>query len=271
MSSRFRYPLSLQLALPDDYRSNPSLSALLETLAGLGFWGVEVNLDDPRVHDFDALRRYLTERGLALSMLATGRTAQRLGLSLSAADDEVRERSVAVCRELVDWIGDGTTGLIIGFLKGGVSPNRQEAARRFADSLSQIVPQAGRRGISLLVEATNRYESSVANTVGEAGSLVADYPASAAQILPDTFHMNIEEADPMQALRARRDRFTSLHLSDNNRRYPGFGAIDFGRYFALLEEIGYEGRLAIEGNAMNDVASDARASVARLTPLLLGR
>jgi len=270
MGAGFRYPLSLQLTLPDDYLANQPFSELLEALQRLGFWGVEINVSDPRAHDFASIQGYLKERGLELSMLATGRTAQRRGLSLSSPDGGTRRRSVAVCRELIDWIGDQATGMILGFMKGGTSLDRQEAQRRFAESLAEIIPEAERRGVPVLVEATNRYESAVANTIEEAGSLVEKWGAAVAQILPDTFHMNIEEADSLDALRRGRHRFTSLHLSDNNRCYPGFGAIDFGRYFALLEEIGYTGRLAIEGNPVNDIASDARASVARLAPLLLG-
>jgi len=189
-------------------------------------------------------------------------------LSLSSSDEKVRLRSVAICRELIDWVGNRTTGVIIGFLKGGLFSDREEARRRFARSLSEIVPRAEERRICLLVEATNRYETAIANTVDEAAAFVEEYGADVAQILPDTFHMNIEEADPLGALRRRRDRYASFHLSDNNRCFPGFGAIDFARYIALLDEIGYRGRLAIEGNIVNDLVSDARKSVAHLAPLL---
>ena len=268
MSATFRYRLSLQTVLPDDYRTNAGFETLLGTLRELGLWGVELNIGDPRGFAYEAVRRFLQNHGLEFSMLATGLTAHRLDLSLSSSDEQVRSRSVTVCRELLDWVENRTTGVIIGFLKGGQSPDRDEARRRFARSLSEVVPRAEERRVSLLVEATNRYETAVANTVDEAASFVQDYGADVAQILPDTFHMNIEEADPLGALRRLRGRYASLHLSDNNRHFPGFGAIDFARYVALLDEIGYRGRLAIEGNIVNDVISDARASVAHLAPFL---
>ncbi len=268
MSTSFRYPLSLQTVLPDDYRTNGSFARLLDSLREVGFWGLELNIGDPRELDYGSVRRFLQGHGLELSMLATGLTARRLELSLSSADEGVRSTSVAVCRELIDWIDNRTTGLIIGFLKGGQSPDREQARRRFARSLAEILPRAEERRVALLVEATNRYESAIANTIDEAAELVEDYGADVAQILPDTFHMNIEEADPLGALRRRKGRFTSFHLSDNNRRFPGFGAIDFAPYVALLDGIGYRGRLAIEGNCANDPASEARASLARLAPLL---
>ncbi len=268
MGESFRYPLSLQTVLPDDYPSNRGFESLLGTLRELGFWGLELNIGDPRGFAYDAVHRYLQNHGLEFSMLATGLTAHRLDLSLSSSDERVRSRSVAVCRELIDWIGNRVTGVIIGYLKGGQSPDREEARRRFARSLSEVVPRAEERHVRLLIEATNRYETAIANTVDEAAAFVEEYGPDVAQILPDTFHMNIEEADPFGALRRRQDRYASLHLSDNNRYFPGFGAIDFTRFIALLDEIGYRGRLAIEGNIVNDLVSDARKSVAHLAPLL---
>jgi len=87
-------------------------------------------------------------------------------------------------------------------------------------------------------------------------------------MLPDTFYMNIEESDMLESLRAHKDRFSSLHLSDNNRFFPGLGAIDFRRLIEFLSRIGYQGRLAIEGNVRESVESDLRASAARLKPFL---
>jgi sugar phosphate isomerase/epimerase len=71
-----------------------------------------------------------------------------------------------------------------------------------------------------------------------------------------------------ESLTRHRARFISLHLSDNNRRFPGFGSIDFRRVIQQLRDIGYTGRLAIEGNPGGDVVKDVRQSMLRLAPLL---
>jgi sugar phosphate isomerase/epimerase len=175
---------------------------------------------------------------------------------------------------MIDWAAStpgaaGTrTGVILGFLKGGVAPDAAQARERFAASLRQIIPHAEQMSVAVLVEATNRYESSVANSLADTEQLLSGFGSGSAQMLPDTFHMNIEESDMLESLRAHRDRFSSLHLSDNNRFFPGFGAIDFGRLIGFLKSIGYQGRLAIEGNVRDSVESDLRASVELLTPFL---
>jgi sugar phosphate isomerase/epimerase len=267
VSRRFRHPLSFQTALPDDYSRNKGFGSLLGLLRDLGFWGVELNLGDPQEHDFGEVRGFLGQFGLEFSMLATGLTARRLELSLSHPLEAERKRAAMKCREMIEWIGSPGTGVILGLIKGGPAAERDVARRQFALSLSEIVPVARARRVPILVEATNRYETCVANSVADAVGLVAQYGAEFARVLPDTFHMNIEEADLAGALRANREFYQSLHLSDNNRLYPGLGAIDFGKIAACLAEIGYQGRIAIEGNARDDMKADLRATIAYLAPL----
>ncbi len=268
MSGSRRFPISLQTVLSDDFAHEAGLRALLETLRELGFWGVELNIGDISLVTLEAVRRFLDRFDLKLSMLASGLMAKRHGLSLSAPDEEVRRRSVARCREMIDWVAGSEAGVIVGFLKGGPAADVDEARRRFSRSIAEIIPHAEARSVAVLIEATNRYESAIANTLAQAAGFLDGYGAGSAQILPDTFHMNIEESDMYGALRAHLDRVSSIHLSDNNRLFPGFGAIDFGRFAGFLEAEGYRGRLAIEGNVRTDTQNDIRASMGRLAPLL---
>jgi Sugar phosphate isomerases/epimerases len=268
-SRSFRCPLSFQTTLPDDFERNDPFARLIDGLAELGFWGVELNIADPTMHDFEAVRAWLRERGLEFSMLATGLTARRKSLSLSHADEVVRRMSVEHTQAMIGWLQGSATGLIVGLLKGGVSATAAEARQRLRWSLEEIFPVAAEQRVSVLVEATNRYETSVANSVAEAGEFVAGYPVQQAKVLPDTFHMNIEETDALAALRENLARIPSIHLSDNNRRFPGLGAIDFKRFIEALAALGYGGRLAIEGNARGgDMIGDLRASMRYLGPLL---
>ncbi|MGA2378475.1 MAG: sugar phosphate isomerase/epimerase family protein [Spirochaetia bacterium] len=263
-----RFTLSFQTALPDDYQKDAAFRSLLDALRDLGFWGVELNVGDPRDCRAETIGSFLAGFGLEVSMLATGLTAKRLGLSLSHPEEDARRRSVDKCREMIEWAAAVRAGLIIGFLKGGVSPDPAGSRARLRKSLEQIVPFASERSTPILVEATNRYESSVANTLEETVALLEGLDVAHARVLPDTFHMNIEEADMFGSLSRYRARFISLHLSDNNRRFPGFGSIDFRRVIHHLRDIGYEGRLAIEGNPGGDVVEDLRQSMKCLGPLL---
>ena len=268
MAHHFRYPLSLQTILPDDYARDGDFGALLTLLQQLGFWGLELNMSDPRIFDFEAVRGFLGRFNLELSMLATGVTARRFGLSLSDPDESIRLRSVAKCREMIEWVRHPDTGVIIGRLKGGLSPDAAAARRQFARSLAEILPFAEARRVRVLIEATNRRETAVANTVDEAAALIDAREFRCAGVLPDTYHMNLEETDMLATLRRHAPRISSLHLSDDNRCYPGLGTIDFPKLLSLLQETGYTGRVAIEGNPREDVKADLQASADYLAPLL---
>ncbi len=266
----FCYPLAVQFALPERWRDDRVLAVTLDELRRAGLTGVELNVADPFSLDWPGLFAFLKEHGLGLLRFASGLTAKTRGLSLSAADEETRLRSVAACRQVVRALGGTGIGIIIGFLKGPVATDRDGARHRFAQSLADLVPDAVAHGVPLVVEATNRYESSVANALDDTAALLPDTGARGrwAQILPDTFHMNIEEADMAGALARHAALFSSVHLSDNNRLFPGRGAIDFGRVVGTLRRIGWKGFLAIEGNVTDGLAADVRAAIEALTPHL---
>jgi D-psicose/D-tagatose/L-ribulose 3-epimerase len=266
----FCYPLAIQFALPQRYRDDRELAATLDGLRDAGYRGVELNIAEAFSVDWADLSAFLKEHGLALFRFASGLTAKTLSLSLSAADEDTRQRSVAACRGMVAALAGTGVGIILGFMKGPAVPDREGARSRFSRSLAAIAPDAARHEVPLVVEATNRYESSVANSLDDAAALL---PASAAQgrwlqILPDTFHMNIEERDGLGALARHARLFSSIHLSDNNRLFPGRGAIAFGPVIAHLRRIGWNGFCASEGHTVDGLLADARAAVEALAPHL---
>jgi D-psicose/D-tagatose/L-ribulose 3-epimerase len=58
-----------------------------------------------------------------------------------------------------------------------------------------------------------------------------------------------------------------IHVSDNNRLFPGLGAIDFATIFGALKKMGFEGTMAIEGNLQRSFAEDIRTSAQFLSRL----
>ncbi len=264
----FSFPLAVQLLLPENYRQQEDTRRQFALLSELGFSGVELNFHEPGRIDPAVLAEFLDGFGLRCTMFATGFTAKSEQLSLSAADGHTRRRSVERALEFIDFAARLEAGVIVGFLKGGPAPDRAKARECFADSLDRLAPRAAELQVPLLIEATNRYESAVANSLADTAALVEPYASGGMRILPDTFHMNIEEADPFAALKRFAHLYDSLHISDNNRFFPGLGAIDFPRYLDFLKSVGYRGGLAIEGNLRQDLEGDLKASLAYLAPIL---
>ena len=71
------------------------------------------------------------------------------------------------------------------------------------------------------------------------------------------------------SLTKHRALYDSLHISDNNRFFPGLGAIDFFAILRFLKESGYTGGIAIEGNLQHSFQADLKASMSVLRPMLL--
>ena len=62
----------------------------------------------------------------------------------------------------------------------------------------------------------------------------------------DFFHMNIEETDIAESIRAAGGFLKHIHLADSNRRHPGAGHIDFRPALAALGAINFDGYMALE-------------------------
>jgi D-psicose/D-tagatose/L-ribulose 3-epimerase len=263
--SAYPYPLAVQIALPADYARNADFQADLGLLQKLGFSGVELNIAQPERVDLTEVRRFLDDFGLAFTQFASGLSAKAAGFSLTSADQGVWQRSVEFCRLMIDRLKGSDTGIIVGYLKGGPDADRKIAEARITKALAQIAPYADDRRVRVLIEATNRYESAVANNLAGTAKLIRAYESPYLGFLPDTFHMNIEEPESIAAsLKRWAGRYDALHLSDNNRRFPGFGAIDFEAVFKVLKETGYAGTVAIEGNCPGNFQAEIQAAANHL-------
>jgi sugar phosphate isomerase/epimerase len=227
----------------------------LSILSRHGFMGIEYQVMDFEKDRIDLVKAMTAEYALIVTRIATGTLASREGLSLSDDGRSGRD-TVARMKEFIDYAADLKAPLILGFIKGPSAMDKEKAKAGFLENMSEIVPLAARKGIGLVIEATNHYESAVANTLAEAVELVRSLDYSGAQILPDTYHMNIEEADMIGSLHTSRGFFDAIHLSDNNRYLPGYGGIDFKRVIAALLAGQFSGYLGLEGNIKKSFAED---------------
>ena len=270
--NRYPFPLAVQTVLPSGYHQDASFQSDLRLLQELGLTGVELNIAHPENENILDIIRFLDRFELKLTMYATGLTAKTHGLSLSSADRGVWEKSLEACQAMIDFVAGTDTGIIIGFLKGGPSGDIHGHRERFAAALKQITPYAEEKRVRVLIEATNRYEAPVANDLAGTVDLVEPLYSDYLQILPDTFHMNIEEAQgSIAALKQWAGYYHSVHISDNNRLFPGLGAIDFNSILLSLKEMGYQGSMAIEGNIRSSFKEDIQSSVAYLVNLPLAK
>ena len=257
----YSFPLCIQLPACDDLEK-PDFVRSMHMLAQHGFYGVELNLLDFSEKTVASLERILAQTGLKLTMVASGAWAKQNHFSLSSADEEIRKSSVQQLCTVLDFAARFHAGVICGFLKGGAEGDRQTAGAQMRRSIEQLCQAQALNQAPLYLEATNHYEALLVNTLRE-GCEFARVAESAGQrlfILPDTYHMNIEEQNTFAALTAFHDLYQNIHLSDNNRYYPGFGSIDFCAVLRVLMANGYQGTISIEGRNWASLEEDVAVS-----------
>jgi D-psicose/D-tagatose/L-ribulose 3-epimerase len=108
------------------------------------------------------------------------------------------------------------------------------------------------------VEPLNRYETDVLNSLADGADLCRGLGGRIA-LLADTYHQQIEEADPVAALRAHLSQVGHVHLSENHRGPVGTGHIPWSEVVGALDTGGYAGRAVVEG-FNGRVAALARAT-----------
>lgn len=114
------------------------------------------------------------------------------------------------------------------------------------DGLARLADVAAEAGVLLLLEPLNRYEDYLVNRLADAVSLIEEIGSEALRIGADSYHMNIEEADPAAALLAAAPYLGHVQASDSNRLEPGAGHVDWPLLLATVQAAGYDGPIAIE-------------------------
>ncbi len=140
---------------------------------------------------------------------------------------------------------------------------RKQTVGRLVEALRPVVAHAEERGVALGIEPLNRYETSLINTVAQALEIVERLDSPFCGVALDTFHMNIEEKDPVAAIGAARGRIVHVQVCGNDRGAPGNDHTDWEGILAALDAAEYHGPLCIESFSAGNVTLARAASIWR--------
>jgi len=239
-------------------------SPLLGRIKEWGFDGVELFLSTDEPADIPAVRATLNR----LQLERTTCCVLPRQANLVSADAATRAQGVEFLKKCVDRTADLGASLICGPLYAGlgVMTGSRRAGKEWkwaVKGLRAAAARAQKRGVCLCLEPLNRFETYFLNTLEDAARLVRDVDAPNVKIHFDTFHSNIEEQHPAEALRAVAKQLGHVHLSENDRGIPGTGHVDWKGIFKVLKETGYDGWLTIESFAQPEPALAAAAAIWR--------
>ncbi|WP_432050577.1 sugar phosphate isomerase/epimerase family protein [Verrucosispora sp. NA02020] len=247
-----------------------ALAELVPRIAGFGFDTVELPIEQPGDWDPVRTRDLLAAHGLSAAGVCA---VTPPGRDLVDAAPAVVAATVAYLKGCVDSAAAVGAPSVGGPVYASVGRTwRMTAAERvacyadFRRALAPVAEYAGTRGVSIGVEALNRYETSVVNTIDQAVDLIDGLPSNVGLMI-DTYHMNIEEADPYAALAVAGPYIKHVQVSGTNRGAPGSDHLDWPRLFAVLAGTGYRGAVCIESfTAENETIATAASIWRPLAP-----
>ncbi len=230
--------------------------------------GVELALRAADEIDIQSVRTLLAHRSLGCPAITTGQVFAGSGLYMTAPDASTRDRTMDVLSGLVDAASDLGSMLNLGRARGFVEEGEtyREAEARFVSAARELTAYAHSRGVTVILEPINRYESNFINSIQQGVDLIEKVGAPNLALMPDLFHMNIEDPTLDGELERCAPHIAYLHIADSNRLAPGRGHTDFEAVFAALKRAGYDGWVSVEILPFPDPDSAAREAIGFLAP-----
>jgi sugar phosphate isomerase/epimerase len=242
------------------------ICANLRTAAELGYQGLEVHMREDAPLNYDEINQTAEESGVQLAAIVTGRLNTQGKVNLVDDRPYITDAAMKGLREYIRMAATLNTDLIVGWIKGliptGAAPGAYHA--RLAGNLGAICREAAEQGVRIFTEVINRYEVNIFTTAKETVDFLERWEIPNCYVHLDTFHMNIDETDPLEAIRICGKRLGYFHAADNTRLYPGSGTLNFKSYFSVLDEIGYEGFISVECLPCPDGRTAAQKALAHL-------
>jgi len=229
------------------------LFPIIDRLKEIGYDGVECLIGSPDEKAYKRFGEHAHNIGLeTTSVFVVGVDENPVNPS-----SEIRARGLDRIKWGIDRAHDMSAKVMCGpfhsahgfFTK---KPPQDEEYQRCAEVLHAAGEYAAQAGITLALEALNRFECYLCNTMEQLQRLVkaSDHPNVKAMF--DTHHANIEEKKNQTALQTIAPYLAHVHISENDRGTPGDGLVQWDENFSALADIKYDGWLTIEAFSRND-------------------
>lgn len=228
---------------------------LMEKVARLGFDVCEVASAEFCKYSDETLGE-LKRRADDLGLTFTYSIGLEKEYDLASDDPAVRDNGVRHVTEILKSMPKVGAAILNGVSYAGwqAMPDHgitlEEKRRKeelALDSMRRLMPVAEDCGVYYCCEVVNRFEQYLLNTAREGAAFVKQLESPNAKVLLDTFHMNIEEDDLLQAILETGDLLGHFHVGERNRKPPGStNSLPWKEMAGALRQIGYQGAVVME-------------------------
>ncbi|WP_431807419.1 sugar phosphate isomerase/epimerase family protein [Microbacterium paraoxydans] len=245
--------------------TDETLEPLARTAARMGYDALELPLENPG--DWDPVRARAVLDGLGMGAVVVGAMGPGRSLIGRAGDVPATQEYLRACLDAAVIL---RSPVVAGpfYAPTGVTWRMDEAERtavvaELRQNLAPLADEAAAAGLILAVEPLNRYETSVLNTVAQGLDALEPLLGGGVGLALDTYHLNIEEKRPADALRTAGSAIAHVQVCGSDRGAVGDDHTDWPSVLAALDDAGYRGMLGLESFTGENATIAVAASVWR--------
>lgn len=229
--------------------TNEIIEEYAPKIAAMGFDTIEVPLEDPDGLDCSAARKIIEKHGLDVTCCAAmgpGRDIVHPDLSVQKDGMEYLQKAILAAAELGSEVLAGPVYAEVGRLWSMTDEERKIHEDLLVAQLLKLSKHANTHGITICVEALNRFETSFLNLTSQVKKIIEMVNEPSCKICLDLFHAGIEEKNLGDAIRLAGDHLFHLQVAENDRGTPGTGQLNWEEVAGALKGIGYNRQVVIE-------------------------
>jgi D-psicose/D-tagatose/L-ribulose 3-epimerase len=227
-------------------QTQDGLEMALRKSAEHGYRTIEFAYLRPEKFDLDRLAKLAQSLDLEIGVTM----GLPLDRDISSEDAGIVAAGKAMLADAVRAVRDIGGNKLGGILYSAHTKYNRQPTRRGWDNSAAAIAQTGELartcGVDLVLEIVNRFETNLLNTTAQGLKFIADTGSDHVRLHLDTFHMNIEEANPAAAIRLAGDKLGYFHIGESNRGFLGDGVINFDLIFDALLDIDYKRDIVFE-------------------------
>ena len=222
---------------------------LIKKAAGMGFDAFTIPVEQTGLIDIEATRSAMAEHPMRYYISgAYGPTRD-----LTHEEPRYRQESLdyiqqtlEICQALGIKMLVGPAYSAVGKRRKISDEQRKQEWELAVEGLTKAGKMAAEYGVTMAIEALNRFETDLVNTSVQLKQLIRDIDLPSVKMHLDTFHMNIEEDSVYDAIILAGDDLVYVDASESHRGTPGKGQVHWNDVARALNEINYTGDCVIE-------------------------
>lgn len=227
-------------------QTQAGLEMALEKSTEHGFRCIEFAYLRPELFDLDRLAK----KSQALDVQNSVTMGLPLNKDVSSTDQDAVNAGKAMLADAVRAVRDVGGDKLGGILYSAHTKYNQlpteDGQKNAVHAIAETAEIAKEDSVDLVLELVNRFETNLLNTTAQGLRFLDEVDNNHVKLHMDTFHMQMEEADPASAIRLAGDRLGYFHIGESNRGFLGDGTIAWEPIFDALVEINYSRDIVFE-------------------------